>query len=97
MPWKIVTPWPPAARREAFGRITVAAVDVLPVVHHPHIAGRADRQLVAKYSAHLGPMRRVRNCGAEIMPWGHPVPLARRQWMLNTPGGAVKNLSKHHF
>src|SRR5215813_3088795 len=32
-----------AAGRERFVRLTVAAVDVLPVVHHPHVPSRSDR------------------------------------------------------
>src|SRR5262245_45160101 len=34
-----------AARRERLVRVAEAAVDVLPVVHHPDIARRADREI----------------------------------------------------
>lgn len=34
-----------AARREGFRSARKAAIDVLPVIHHPHIPGRRDRQV----------------------------------------------------
>src|SRR5499426_623391 len=44
-----------AARRERLVRNPEAAVDVLPVVHHPHVPGRSDREI----GLHLEPAAHV--------------------------------------
>jgi hypothetical protein len=44
MPKKVVTPWRPH-RVESASRGAEAAVDVLPVVHHPNVTRGADRQI----------------------------------------------------
>src|SRR5262245_48892894 len=34
-----------AARRQRFLGCSITTVDVLPVVHHPHVPGRSDREV----------------------------------------------------
>ena len=59
MPKKIVTPWPPQRVESASGDAE-ATVDVLPVVHHPDVARRADREigLHLQAAAHVAAGRR---------------------------------------
>ena len=67
MPKKIVTPWPPQRVESASFGIAEAAVEVLPVVHRPDVARRADRDvgLHLQAAADVAAGRRDRVAGLE--------------------------------